>query len=448
MALLVFGDLVIFYATLFAGLYLRYQGSPEPGLIESHRVPFTIIFILWVTVFGAFGLYDLRFVKNSKHFLYRILRAMLANFVLAVLVLYLIPYFEIEPRRNLFIIAFFSTLLVFTWRYLFNLLISRTKADRVLFFGINRDVVELANILLKNPQLGFRPIAFMTLNQETPNLNTSIPILAPRTELRPLIQDLSLDTIVISSEIKENKTLVNVLFQAIPLGTAIVEFPAFYEANTGKIPLSLIGEVWFLENLVGGKKQLYEFFKRILDLAIASILIVPAALMLPFLVLAIKIDSVGPVFFRQKRAGRNGKEFALIKFRSMVDNAATLGGNKGYGSDPRHTRAGVFLRKNYLDELPQILNVLKGEMSFIGPRPERPEYIKDLKAKTPFYEMRLLVPPGLTGWAQIHMENDASVEDAPEKMQYDLYYIKNRSLVLDLLIALKTMVTILRRQGR
>ena len=134
----------------------------------------------------------------------------------------------------------------------------------------------------------------------------------------------------------------------------------------------------------------------------------------------------------------------------MVKDADIIGGYKknGHGADPRITRIGAFLRKSYLDEIPQIINILRGEMSFVGPRPERPEYVEDLKQKIPFYEMRLLVPPGITGWAQVNMQDDASVEDAPEKMQYDLYYIKNRSFALDLLIALRTLFTIFQREGR
>jgi len=144
-----------------------------------------------------------------------------------------------------------------------------------------------------------------------------------------------------------------------------------------------------------------------------------------------------------------GREFELIKFRSMVKDADQIGGFKKIeGKDPRYTPVGLFLRKSYVDELPQILNVLRGDMSFVGPRPERPEYVQDLKKNIPFYEMRLLVLPGITGWAQINMEDDASVEDAPKKMQYDLYYIKNQSFLLDINIILKTILTILSRSGR
>lgn len=193
---------------------------------------------------------------------------------------------------------------------------------------------------------------------------------------------------------------------------------------------------------------MYEVSKRILDIILAILAIIPASLLFPFIALGIKLDSEGPVFYRQKRVGRYGREFWLLKYRSMVKNAHELGGKKGDGPDLRHTRAGMILRKSYLDELPQIINILRGEMSLVGPRPERPEYVGELKKKVPLYERRLAVPPGITGWAQVNMENDASVEDAPEKIKYDLYYIENRSLGLDLLIIFKTIFIVLRREGR
>jgi len=155
----------------------------------------------------------------------------------------------------------------------------------------------------------------------------------------------------------------------------------------------------------------------------------------------------GIIFFRQARVGENGRIFNFIKFRSQVLGAEKMSHAKE-GADERYYAFGNFMRKLYLDELAQIINVLKGEMSFVGPRPERPKYVEELKRKIPYYEIRLLVPPGITGWAQINMENDASVEDASEKILYDLYYIKNFSLMLDLRILLKTIATVLSRSGR
>lgn len=446
--ILFLGDVLLLYGALFATLYIRQYFQTDRILVERHIIPFTIIFAFWLIFFGAFGLYDLRLMKNSKIFLYRLLKAIAASIVLTILFLYVLPFFEIEPRRNLFLLAIFATVLIFLWRYLFNLLIVRAPASRVIFVGVNKETVDLVDFLLKNPQLGQRPVAFIAANGEEPSSSLPLPLYTLQQDLAHVVRDLGADVIAISSELKENKTLVKVLFQVIPLGISVTEFPKLHEMHTGKIPLSLIQEVWFLENLVGIKKRFYEFFKRGLDMVVAVLLGIPTSFLLPLIALAIKLDSKGPIFYRQKRVGRNGREFGVFKYRSMVKDADKMSGFKEGGLDTRHTRVGKFLRKSYIDELPQIINIFKGEMSFVGPRPERPEYVRELKQKIPFYEMRLLVPPGITGWAQIHMENDASVEDAPEKMQYDLYYVKHRSFVLDLLIILRTIFIILRREGR
>lgn len=449
------GDFTALYAALFLALRIRYYPALDWGLLQQHIIPFTIVFAVWIFFFAAFGLYDLRLMKNSRYFLYRLVRVIITNTIVTILIFYLLPFFEIEPRRNLFLIAAVATILMFAWRYLFNLIIIRSPSSRILFFGATGEARELTDYLIRNPQLGQKPAGFITNGEDisyAPN-SFGLPCFTPHQNFTHIIRDTRTDIIVIAREIKENKTLVNFLFQTIPLGVGVLEFPAFYERLTGKVPLSLIGEVWFLENLVGVKKGLWEFFKRTLDLFLALILGVPLlALYIP-IAIAIKLDSSGPVFFRQKRAGRNGVIFRLVKFRSMVEDAESIGGfktngNNGVMHDPRQTRVGAFLRKNYLDELPQIINVLRGEMSFVGPRPERPEYIEQLKERIPFYKMRLLVLPGLTGWAQINMEDDASVEDAPQKMQYDLYYVKNRSFALDLLIAIRTIFSVLQRSGR
>lgn len=448
--LLIFlGDTALLFAALYAGLIIRYGSLLTTGIVTKHFVSFSIIFPIWIVTFGAFGFYDLRLLKNEKVFLYRLLRVMAINTILAIIIFYLFP-FAIEPRRNLLIIATLTTAAIFIWRYLFNLLIIRAAVNRVIFIGFNEEMVRLAGFLLHHPQLGHKPVAFSSGHTQPlplPSNLTHIPL--NHENLSRSIRDTKPDIVVISPEMKGNKMTVSVLLTLIPSGITVAEFPAFHEAMTGKIPLSLIEEVWFLENLIGIRKRSYEFLKRILDISLSFIIGIISLCLLPFIALAIKIDSAGPILFRQKRVGRHGKPFTLIKFRSMVANAESLSGLKVHGQkDPRHTRMGALMRATYIDELPQIINILRGEMSFIGPRPERPEYVEYLKQKIPFYETRLLVPPGITGWAQVNMENDASVEDAPEKMQYDLYYIKNRTFILDLLIVLRTLFTIVQRQGR
>ena len=448
--LIITGDIIIFYAALYGSLLIRYGQKLSPDMFHNHFSPFSIIFAVWLIIFGAFGFYDLKFMKNEKVFLYRLLRVMAINTVTAITLFYLFP-FEIEPRRNLFLIASIAAAGIFCWRYLFNLLVIRTAVTRAIFMGFNKEMVDLADFLLYHPQLGHKPVAFISSKEQPlilPKGLIHIPL--NHENLSHAIRDTKPDMIIISPEMKGNKMTVNVLLSLIPLGINIAEFPAFHEAMTGKIPLSLIEEVWFLENLIGIKKRSYEFLKRFLDITLSVPAGIAALALTPIAALAIKLESPGPVFFRQTRVGRHGKPFTLIKFRSMIADAENVSGFKTHGMDrdPRQTRIGGFLRKTYLDELPQIVNILRGEMSFIGPRPERPEYVKDLKQKIPFYQTRFLVPPGITGWAQVNMENDASVEDAPEKLQYDLYYIKNRTLILDLLVALRTLSAIVRRQGR
>lgn len=451
--LLVIGDLFLLYTALAATLFFRYEKTIDQQLVRQHLIPFTIVFLIWLIFFGTFGLYDLRFAKNSKFFLLRLAQVMMVNTIVAILFFYILP-FGIEPRRNLLIIVLFASAFIFIWRYLLNFTFVRAPLSRILFLGASKEAFALAGELLKNPQLGYKPVAFITAGNETVPHDLPMLDLTKNGLLVDVVRNNTIDMILILPEMKENQMFTQLLSQLIPLGIAVVEFSAFHEILTGKIPASLVDDVSFLENLVASRKRFYEFFKRGLDLCVALVLAIPVLIFFPCIALAIKLNSRGPIFFRQKRVGRNGAIFSVLKFRSMVKNAEQMSGYKGLprmwgkGRDPRHTRVGSFLRKTYLDELPQIVNIVKGEMSLIGPRPERPEYVEELQEKVPFYEMRLLVPPGLSGWAQVNMENDASAEDAPEKMQYDLYYVKNRSFTLDLLIILKTIFILLQRQGR
>lgn len=447
--ILFFGDAAVFYAALSLMILLRYRDLPLAYYFNIHLVPFSIIFGIWILTFYISGLYELRVVKNSPSFYDRLYKVFFFNAVIAISVFYLAPYFRVTPRANLFLALFFGFVLLLLWRWTAQSIMASKGASRVLFFGYSEEVAELADFLRRDPQLGYLPVLALAqepkegLGREQP-----VKIFSFDRHLPQLLNEHGIEIIVAASDIKKNETLIKMLFQAVPLGIPVVDFLSFYEATRGKIPVSHVGEVWFLENLVGVKKNYYEFFKRLLDLVMAVALGIAAVAIFPFVALAIILDSPGPVFYTQKRVGKGGKEFWFVKYRSMIKDAEKISGLKGGGGDPRHTRIGAMLRKTYLDELPQIINILKGEMSLVGPRPERPEFVGELKEKISFYEMRLLVKPGITGWAQVNMENDASVEDALEKLQYDLAYIKNRSLWLDITIVSKTIMFMLTRQGR
>ncbi|MEI7620370.1 MAG: sugar transferase, partial [Candidatus Falkowbacteria bacterium] len=237
------------------------------------------------------------------------------------------------------------------------------------------------------------------------------------------------------------------LFNCLPLGISYTTLPNFYEKITGRVPLEIIGQSWFLENLDLADKKIFEFIKRSFDLLLAIILLIVSGIFWPFIVLAIKFSSPGPVFFSQYRMGKNNIPFKMYKFRTMRTD------NNNYAltveNDKRITGVGKVMRKTRLDEIPQLINIIKGEMSFIGPRPERPEFIAELKENIPFFDIRTLVKPGISGWDQISGEyHSASIADTVKKLQHDLFYIKNRSLFLDITIILKTIKTIVAHEGR
>lgn len=231
-------------------------------------------------------------------------------------------------------------------------------------------------------------------------------------------------------------------------GIEVVDAPSFYEQVTGKLLLESITPSWFIFSEGFKITTLRRITKRIMDVACATLGLAMTLPLFPFIALAIKIDSSGPIFFRQLRLGEKEKIFQLYKFRTMrVDAETGTGAVWAQKNDPRVTRLGAFLRKSRIDELPQLFNVLRGDMSFVGPRPERPEFVEKLKEVIPYYSERHIVKPGVTGWAQVSYPYGASVEDALEKLRYDLYYIKKTSLVFDLVIILETLKVVLFRRG-
>ncbi|MDO8600856.1 MAG: sugar transferase [bacterium] len=447
---LLFGDIAILYLSLGEMLVIRYWTPPDIFLIRQHFFPFSFVFFMWVVIFYVTGLYDLRISKNTREFSEKLIRAMAINTLLGVFFFYFISVFEITPRRNLFLEIAIATPFLFVWRMYANHLFARSGGQKVLFFGLNDEIISLAQFLLNNPQFGYRPTVFMAAEGEHPAVPalSMLPVIPFNHSLTVSIQKFAIDTVVISQDIRSNQTIVRMFFEALPLKIGIVEFADFYESITGKIPVSLIGEVWFLENLTELRKNVYDAMKRAIDMLTAFFLGIVFLLLFPVIALCIKLDTRGPIFYRQKRVGEGGVIFEITKFRSMVADAEMNGARWADEDDPRVTRAGIFLRKTRLDELPQILAVLKGDMSFVGPRPERPEFVDILKEKIPFYAMRHLVKPGLTGWAQVNFPYGSSVEDAMEKLQYDLFYIKNRSFVLDAGILFRTIMIIVTQQGR
>ena len=432
--ILLLGDLILFHIALILTLIIRYDFKfPSAEILDMHKWPFFYVHLIWLLVFYISGLYDIRKFPSPKMIMAKVLETMAIGGALAALLFYAIPFFGIAPKTNLLIDVILAALFAALWRRYFWMFASKISKIKVLFFGSSGEVEDLANYLNTNVQLGYEPAVI--LSQVDHNLID-------------LIQKNKIQLIVASKNIMADENAVKRFYEALPLGVSTADFPTFYETITEKIPVSAVNESWFLVNLVEINKRLFESSKRILDIAFSIIFGIPTIVILPVIAGLIKLTSRGPVFYRQRRIGKNEKVFAIAKFRSMVQDAEKNGVQWADKEDRRVTKIGKILRKTRIDELPQLWNVLKGDMSFIGPRPERPEFVEELQKQIPHYAMRHLVKPGLTGWAQIKFPYGASVEDAMEKLQYDLYYIKNRSFVLDLAILARTVATVISHEGR
>lgn len=453
--ILLSGDIIIFYLGLFLTLAVRSLSLPQEEtwqyLWTIHRIPFLYVHFLWILIFYIVGLYDLKTFSSRKIIYEKIVRAMIIAGFLAILLFYLAPTFKITPKTNLLLDIIFVTIFLGLWRRTFWFFSVKSSRIKILFLGASKETEEIINYLKNNPQMGYEPIVILTSESDEPlslkGQDAGYATFGMDNNLIGLVKKYQIQIIVVLEEIMKKDSVAKKLYGALPLGATVMNFSDFYEMAMEKIPTSIISESWFLKNINEINKQTAEFFKRIFDIVFAILLGIPAMIILPFIAFFNKLVR-GEVFYRQDRIGKNGRIFTLIKFGSMVLDAEKNGAEWAKENDERITKFGKFLRKTRLDELPQLWNVLKGEMSFIGPRPERPEFVKELEKILPYYSMRHLVRPGLSGWAQIRLPHGGVGEETTEKLQHDLYYIKNRSLILDASIALKTLAIIARREGR
>jgi exopolysaccharide biosynthesis polyprenyl glycosylphosphotransferase len=435
--ILFLGDIVFLMAALWMTLLVRYFEIPTLEIWTKHLVPFSILFIVWIVILFIAGLYERRttFMKNILP--QTIFRVQLINSIIAVLFFYFIPYFVITPKTNLFIYLIISFGILLVWRIYLADLISPQSKNEALLIGRGDEMKDLREEINKG-SYGF--VINHSINLEkVDSIDVKNDIIDP-------VYSNSVSTIIIDTKDDAVLPLLPHFYNLMFSNIQFVDAHDTYENLFNRIPVSLVRHGWFLENVKTKPHMMYDALKRITDIILAIFMGLISLIFYPFVLIAIKIDDGGSVFYTDKRIGQDNRIINVYKFRSMSENVDPETNSK------HETRIGKFIRKTRIDELPQLWNVIRGDLSLIGPRPEQPKIVDNYKEQVPYYNVRHLIKPGLSGWAQIYHDNHphhgVDVEATKDKLSYDLYYIKNRSFFLDLKIILKTLKTLLLSKGR
>lgn len=443
--LLIFGDLIALYLGLFLAVSLRYVSFNVSYTLPVLAGHFSKLFLVAVVLLFINGLYDIGRSKNNAKFYQKILLTVILWVVFGVFYFYVRPNYNTSPKTILLLTATVGFGLVSLWRYIYNRFISIIfLKTRVVFVGYSEDAKEMIDFINKTPQLGYEIVGIVSPD----NLNLGRPF--ART-----LEDVASnpDMIILDNKFSRDESLNKELYKKIFRQIDIIELADFYETIFGRIPPFIFSEAWFLTKLHEQTKKNYDRARLIFDYLSAVVMAVVFVVTFPFIAIAIKINSRGPIFYKQERVGRNDKSFWIYKYRTMValnaDGSAETGDAVfAADGDSRITYVGKILRLTRLDEIPQFINILKNEMGMIGPRPERPVFVKSLTEQMPFYSLRHLIKPGLTGWAQLHSGYCGTIDENLHKLEYDLFYIKNRGVFVDAAIVLKTVNVVLLMKGR
>jgi exopolysaccharide biosynthesis polyprenyl glycosylphosphotransferase len=412
----------------------------------------SIVLALYLTVFASvFELYDLQ--KASKFEV--VIQNIILTASVTVLVYLLTPFYTPTlPENRLQIVYFYISINIalFAWRYAYVTLIATPRFHKkILLIAHEKEVEDIVESLHKSDP-NYRVMGFIHMAKKPSQLVFPDIVEFSAKTLDATVQENQISEIVVanSASDKISVTLYNELLQLLEKGVPIREYTQVYEELTHRVPVQHVDKDFyrFFPFSRSNQNKLYLFFHRILDLLFSVIGLLFGLCISPFILIGNLIGNRGPVFYTQIRVGKNGKHFKIYKLRSMVRDAERFGAQFADKQDSRVTKFGRFLRRSRFDEIPQFINVIKGDMSVIGPRPERPVFVKELSEKIPFYEVRHIVKPGVTGWAQVNHKYGMSADDALEKLQYDLYYIKKRSIFLDISIVIKTLSTIIFFRGQ
>ncbi len=439
---LIIGDIICFSLALWLTLLVRYLEWPTAERVDDHFGPFFLLALIWVLVFYIAGLYDKHTVFLKNLMLSRIVKTQITNVILAAVVFFVIP-FGIAPKTNLVIYLLISIALVTIWRlYIYNFLSPKTK-HRAILIAEGNEALDLAHEINNNNRYNYSFVHF--LNEDT-MVNT------PNFEgkLLQLIDDDNIDIIVADYRSEHIQKFLPFIFDLsfLKFNFTLLDFYQLYEDTFDRVPMSSLRYDWFINNISNTKNTIYGSLKRVIDIVGAVVLFIPTGILFPFIILLVKLEDKGEIFYFTERVGQFNRPIRIIKFRTMTGQDV---GQEALHSKLKVTRVGAFLRKTRLDELPQLWNILKGDLSFIGPRPEMPALASAYAEQIPYYNMRHFIKPGLSGWAQInHFDaprQGVDVDRTKTKLSYDLHYLRCRSLMFDIEIMLKTVRILIMRSG-
>jgi exopolysaccharide biosynthesis polyprenyl glycosylphosphotransferase len=424
--LIVLPDLGLMYLSLWLTVQIRYQNNLTPVVLSEHFKIFSFLYLFWLLIFFIHGLFEVASLRRYAGLIFNLFSAMLVNLLLSISFFYLQKNLDLTPRRFLLLNAVLAFGLVLIWHMLVKYFLKNRLVEEIYLFSFNQELAELEKEIQNHNYLGYKVVGH--LNEEA--LKTA---------------QFSKDKgIILPGNLYAKPEILAKFYELRKLGVSFFNYEDFYEQLLRKVYLSQLSEVWFLENIDYTERRFYNLFKRAVDIILGFVGFVFFLVTFPFCALLIKISSRGPIFFVQERIGKNGRLFKVYKYRTMSGGVTDTWTS---ANDPRITTLGRILRKSRLDEFPQFINLLLGNMSLVGPRPEQPHLVEKLKKDVPFYDERHLVKPGLTGWAQLNIYA-GSIEESKLKLQYDLYYIKHRSIIFDMEIIFKTIYYIFTWQGR
>lgn len=398
------------------------------------------MFVVFILVNFIAGLYEKHTLTIKSRIPITLLNVQIVNAAIGIAFFYLIPYFSISPKLFLFIYLVISLALMTIWRMFIAPRLDPRKSQKALLIGDTNEAEELYQEVNNNSRYH---LSFVKMIQPSANPITTL------NEISALIASSNISTVVIDTRHPNLAGVIPELYKFAVSGVLFFDVSKMYEEIFDRVPLSLVGQSWFIENMSSvTPKFVYDSLKRIFDAVVSLLLLIISLIVYPFIIIALKIDDGGDIFSYQDRIGQNNKVIRIIKFRTM-----TVANDHGkWGSvENKVTKVGSFLRRTRIDELPQLWNVLRGDISLIGPRPEFPDPVRQYAEQIPYYNIRHSIKPGLSGWAQIygqHAHHGIGIEETRNKLSYDLYYIKHRSFLIDLKIALRTIKVLITFVGR